>query len=542
MAGTRTRTRCARDADGRTWRLTLNLPYGRQTYKFVLSGSSGETWIADPQAKTVRDPDGNTNSLLTLLPTDYARPARPDDGMIAASALLHEPSDISYLNYDRGALRFALRARPNDLRGVTLVVNGKPIPMEPATAEGARSDADDLYTRYIAHVPWDRKSDLSYTFALADSARTAAFGADGLAPAGAKATPFTLRAKTFQPFVVPAWVEKSVIYQIFPDRFADGDRRNDPPDVVAWDTKPTYNNRFGGDTAGVREHLDYLSGLGVSAVYFNPVFASPSNHRYDTSDYKKVDPQFGTNAEFADLTRAMKARGIRTVMDFAFNHTATDFSAFTDVRQKGAASPYKDWYFVHSFPVHGGEKPNYDAWYGYESMPKLNVLNPSTRDYLLGVADYWEGEIPLGGMRLDAANEVNPRFWRLLRAQVKTAHPDTWIVGEVWGDGTPWLGGDQWDSVMDYPFRDACLRFFAQGTMKPTEFTGSLMTLYSRYAPQVSRNLMNLLSSHDTPRFLTLCKSDAPVDKLAVAVQLTWAGTPSIYYGEELGMEGRQGP
>jgi glycosidase len=517
------------DPDGRTWRVSLPLPYGRHQYKFVLDG---ETWVTDPKAPNEDDGGGNRNSVLVLLPPDYARPARPDDGVTARSALLHE-TRVPYRNYDRGALTLSLRARPGDLRAVRVVVNGKPVAMR-------QTAADAMYARYAARVPWDRKRDLSYTFELTDGARVSRYGANGLSPA---AKPFVLRARGFQPFAVPSWVERSVLYQIFPDRFGNGDKRNDPPDVQPWDAKPTYFNRYGGDVAGVRKHLGYLQGLGVSAVYFNPVFASPSNHRYDAADFKRIDPQFGTNAEFASLTQEMQRRGIRTVMDFVFNHTATTFPAFADVREKGAASPYKDWYFVRSFPVRVEDNPNYVAWFGFPSMPKLNVLNPATHDYLLGLADYWRAQgVPLSGLRLDVAGEVEPRFWRDLRKHVKPRNPETWIVGEVWGDGSPWLGGDQWDSVMNYRFRDACLRFFPEAKTTPTQFLGALMAVHEGYAPQVSRNMMNLLSSHDTPRFLTLCKNDAALHKLAAAVQFTWVGAPSVYYGEEIGMEGGADP
>jgi glycosidase len=519
------------DADGKTWRLELPLPYGRHQYKFVLDGA---TWVTDPAVKSADDGNGNVNSVLLLLLADYKRPARPDDGVTATSALLHE-TRIPYRNYDRGSLTLSLRVRPGDISAVQVVANGTRFPMLPAASGG-----DELYTRYVAHFPWDRRGDLAYTFELTDGERVSRYGPDGLA--GAAAKPFVLKAKEFQPFIVPAWVEKSVFYQIFPDRFDNGNKANDPPDVRPWDAKPEWFNRFGGDVAGVRRHLDHLSGLGVSAVYFNPVFQSPSNHRYDAEDFKKIDAQFGTNAEFAGLTRELQKRGIRTVMDFVFNHTATTFAPFADIRQKGEASAYKDWYFIHSYPVRVEQNPNYAAWFGFASMPKLNVLHPPTRDFLLGLVDYWDKEVPLAGMRLDVANEVDPRFWRALRERAKKRDPQMWIVGEVWGDGSPWLGGDQWDSVMNYQFRDACLRFFAEGKTKPSEFVNRLMAVHEGYAPQVSRNLMNLLSSHDTPRFLTVCKGDADLHRLAATVQFTWVGAPSVYYGEEVGMEGGPDP
>lgn len=518
------------DADGKTWRVEMPLPYGRHQYKFVLDG---ETWVTDPGAKSEDDGNGNMNSILLLLPADYARPASPNDGAIATSALLHE-TRVPYRNYDRGYLTLSLRVRPGDISGAHIVTGNRRFPMSPVTP------GDEMYTRYIARIPWDRKTDLSYTFELTDGAKVSRYGVDGLESATAR--PFVLKAKEFEPFVVPAWVEKTVFYQIFPDRFDNGNKANDPPDVLPWDGKPAWFNRFGGDVAGVRRHVDHLTNLGVSAVYFNPVFQSPSNHRYDAEDYRKIDPQFGTNAEFAQLTQELKKRRIRTVMDFVFNHTATTFAPFADIREKGQASKYRDWYFIHSYPVQVTDKPNYAAWFGFSSMPKLNVLNPPTRDFLLDLVNYWDKEVPLSGMRLDVANEVDPRFWRALRQRAKKLDPEMWIVGEVWGDGSPWLGGDQWDSVMNYQFRDACLRFFAEGKTKPSEFMNRLMAVHESYAPQVSRNLMNLLSSHDTPRFLTACNGDAALHRLAATVQFTWVGAPSIYYGEELGMEGGADP
>ena len=303
--------------DGRTWSTHLKVPFGRNQYKFVLNGG---TWILDPAAPAIPDGNGYTNSLLMVLPPDYDRPASPSDGVIAVSALKHVES-VPDLNFDNGKLRFLFRARPDDLASVSLMVNGARIAMSPVAK-------DDLYQTYQAFLPWNRKSDLSYDFVLRDGSRTAFYGADGLSDT--PDDPFRLSAKAYKPFEVPGWVEKSVVYQIFPDRFADGDKGNDPANVQPWGGKPTYSNYFGGDVAGIRQHLDYLSSLGIGAVYFNPVFKSPSNHRYDTIDYLQIDPKFGTNQEFDDLTFAMKSKGIRTVMDFAFNHTAPDFFAFKD--------------------------------------------------------------------------------------------------------------------------------------------------------------------------------------------------------------------
>ncbi|MCO5295354.1 MAG: alpha amylase N-terminal ig-like domain-containing protein [Fimbriimonadaceae bacterium] len=516
--------------DHRVWRTTLSLAPGKHLYKFVLDG---ERWVLDPRAERNEDDgNGNTNSVLVLLPDEYRSPARLGDGVIARTPLRHDAS-IPYRNFDRGRLTLVLRTRPGDIESVDLMLGDSAVPMR-------AWESDEMAARYAASIPWDGKRTVRYSFRLKDGATVLHFG-----PRGADAHDggeFEVSEATFQPFVVPRWVEQTVLYQIFPDRFANGSSANDPKDRVAWDAEPTWFNRFGGDFAGVSEHIGYLESLGVGAIYFNPIFASPSNHRYETSDYHRVDPQLGTNEEFGALTRDLKKAGIRTILDGVFNHTAVDFAPFLDLREHGASSKYRDWYFPKSFPIRVEENPNYVAWFGFPSMPKVNLGNAEARAYMLGVPAFWHERAEVAGWRLDVANEVPMPFWQAFRKVVKGLDPQMWIVGEVWGDGSPWLGGDQWDSVMDYPFREACLGFFARKATTSEQFLGRLMGVVQSYAPQVSRNLMNLLSSHDTPRFITLCGDDPAMARLAALVQFTWVGAPSVYYGEELGMLGGADP
>ncbi len=514
--------------EGNMWAATVKLKPGKYTYKFVLDD---DRWITDPGAKAEDDGSGNMNSVLILTPPDYNEPARKRDNKITSSALGHA-SKVPDFNWDRGNLTITFTARPNDIDQIFVVANGKTIRMKPIAA-------DELFERYQAQVPWDRKRDLSYYFALVDG-QTRTFGTMGLAE---KATPFHVSAKSYKPFTVPGWVEKTVLYQIFPDRFANGDKSNDPKDVVSWNAKPTYYNRYGGDVAGIRQHMGYLKDLGIGGIYFNPVFKSISNHRYQAVDYKVIDPEFGTNQEFSALTKDLKKSGIRTILDGVFNHTAPEFFAFNDVVEKGADSKYKDWYWFHSFPVKVGENPNYDCWWGAPSMPKVNVLQPDAKKYMLSVPTFWQTEAAVDGWRLDVANEVAMDFWRDFRKTVKAKDPNAWIVGEHWGDSSPWLGGDQWDATMNYLFRDAILHLVATNRSgKPSLFMDRLMHTYSLYAPQVSRNLMNLVGSHDTARILTEAGGDKDLAKMAAIVQFTWIGTPCIYYGDELGMEGGADP
>lgn len=514
---------------GDAWTVSLSLAPGKHRYKFVLNG---DTWVTDPRAQANEgDGTGNVNSVLLIAPEDYNRPASPNDGVVATSALRHEANQD--LNFDRGFLTLSLRARPGDLEKVRVAVKGA----GEVAMQGAESD--ELYRRYTARIPWNRKQDFSYHFELEDGGKNFVFGERGFGDA----SDYRIDAKNFHPLEVPSWVEQSVLYQIFPDRFADGDKSNDPPNVQPWDAKPTYSNRFGGDVAGVRQHLDYLQSLGVKAVYFNPVFEAGSNHRYDTIDYLRIDPQIGTNEEFGALTREMKRRGIRTIVDGVFNHTSTKFFAFDDVVKNGAASKYTGWYTFKGFPVKVQDPPNYVAWFNYPSMPKVNHANPEFRQYLLNVPKFWAQHADIAGWRLDVANEVPMDFWRDFRRTLKSMDPNNWILGEEWGDASRWLQGDQWDSVMDYPFRGAVLNFVGkEGSGKPSELLDRLMAAYARYAPQVSRNAMNMLSSHDTPRILTMCGGDRDLAKLAATIQFTWPGTPSIYYGDELGMEGDKDP
>lgn len=519
-----------KSSDGKTWSLSLRLKPDRYHYKFVLNG---ENWVTDPAAKSEDDGNGNQNSILLLLPPDYATPASASDGTVTLSALSHRQL-VPDMNYDKGQLSLRLTVRPGDVRSVRLVANGKAVPAKSI-------EANEFKETYSVSVPWDRKSPLRYAFRLVDGDKTLDFGANGLKPTR-ESKSFVLDPKSFKPFLVPQWVEGSVFYQIFPDRFANGSTANDPKTITPWDGEPTYYNRYGGDVAGISERVPYLKGLGVNAVYFNPVMKAPSNHRYDPVDFYTVDPEFGTNKEFADLTRKLKSNGIVTVLDQIFDHVGTTFAPFADLLKNQEKSAYKNWFFVRQFPVEVKQNPNYVAWFNAESMPKVNLENKDCYDYLMKSVDFWMKEAAIKGWRLDVANEIPMFFMRDLRQRVKKIDPSAWIVGEVWGNAQPWLGGDQWDASMNYPFRDAVLRFVAQGTASATQFQNLLMQTYNWYAPQVARNQLNLLSSHDTERFITMCRGDRRLAKLGAIIQFTWPGSPSVYYGEELGMPGGRDP
>lgn len=514
------------DADKRTWRYRADLSPGKHGYKFVLNGSD---WITDPLAKKNEDDgNGNVNSILFIMPPGYEKPAAMGDGTITLSALKHVQA-LPFVNLDQGKITLQLRVRPGDVQKVSARAQGKDVAMKPV-------GGDAFYETYSATVPWDRKKPISYSFLLRDGSKVLLYGSSG------SSKPFRLDPKTFKPFAVPAWTERTVLYQIFPERFENGDKGNDPPSVMPWDGKPEYFNWFGGDFAGVRKRLGYLKSLGVGAIYFNPVFQGPSNHHYETADYHRVDGRLGTNEQFAKLTRDLKAAGIKTILDGVFNHSGTDFAPFQDLLKNQQASKYKDWFFVRNWPVAVKDNPPYDAFYQFPSLPSVNLLNPDAASYMLEVPKFWDRQAEIAGWRLDTAQDAPMEYWQRFRKRVKALKPDNWILGENWGDSSPWLQGDQWDAAMNYPFRDALIHFVAQGDISASECLKRLKANYNLYVPQVSRQMMNLLSSHDTPRFLTLCGGNGKLARLGAAIQFGWPGMPSIYYGEELGMEGGRDP
>ncbi|WP_139491438.1 alpha-glycosidase [Brevibacillus dissolubilis] len=342
---------------------------------------------------------------------------------------------------------------------------------------------------------------------------------------------------------IPDWARDAVFYQIFPERFANGDPSISPAEAAEWDGIPRWDNFYGGDLAGIIKHLDHLSELGINALYLTPVFEATTNHKYDTVDYKKIDPHFGDIDTLKQLVKACHDRGIRVVLDAVFNHCGYHYPPFQDVLAHGEQSRYKDWFYIHDFPIVTGPRPNYECFGFHDQMPKFNTQHPEVKEALLDVARYWIEEADIDGWRLDVANEVDHEFWRDFRKVVKSAKPDALIIGEIWHDSMPWLEGDQFDTVMNYPFNDAVHAFIAKGTIKSAQAFGeTLSQVLAMYPSHVTEAMFNLLDSHDTPRLLTACQNDKRKMKLATLIMLTYPGMPCIYYGDEVGMTGGQDP
>ncbi|MEO5964606.1 MAG: glycoside hydrolase family 13 protein [Candidatus Limnocylindrales bacterium] len=391
----------------------------------------------------------------------------------------------------------------------------------------------------------------------------------------------------------PDWVRDAVFYQIFPDRFAASTRVHKPGTLEPWDAEPTPHGFKGGDLLGIVERLPYLAGLGVNALYLTPIFSSASNHRYHTYDYLSVDPLLGGDAALRELLDAAHERGMRVLLDGVFNHTGRGFWAFHHVLENLGGSPYRDWYYFHPAAL-AGERPfrpyawttdaddavddpslhtlddphgdesirrlGYRAWWGLPALPKLNTTNPEVREHILSVAEHWL-RFGIDGWRLDVPTEIRDEaFWQAFRRRCRAINPDAYIVGEIWHEAPEWLRGDRFDAVMNYPLAEAILGYAAQGHLNEPvvrahhEYGGSvhrrdgagfgaelerLMGLYDRAVTDVQ---LNLLGSHDSPRFRTMASDDRASYHLAVLLQATLPGAPCTYYGDEVGLVGGNDP
>ena len=340
------------------------------------------------------------------------------------------------------------------------------------------------------------------------------------------------------------WMQECVVYQIFPERFCNGDNSINPEYVMPWGKEDnlTYYSRYGGDIKGITSKLNYLEDLGIDVIYMTPIFKSKTAHKYDTTDYFNIDPQFGTVESFKELVDKAHAKGIKIILDAVFNHSGEDFFAFKDVLKNQQQSKYKDWYFIDSYPVSRENENYYTFGDRHFNIPKLNTQNNEVKEYLLKVGEYWVKEIGIDGWRLDVCDEIGHDFWRAFRKRIKSANKDAVIIGEIMHEANSFLKGDQLDGIMNYPFKNAVTDFFARKTISSDEFSDILAGNRMLYMDSVTKQMWNLIDSHDTKRFLTECNEDLDSMKLAVAFQFTYLGVPYIYYGDEVGMNGGDDP
>lgn len=556
------------------------------------------------------------------------------DGEIIDGDLAHDSRDDAY-RQPFGAVpagtevTLRLRAAAGDLTGATIRVwdalaeSQVLVPMA-VVARDATAGTHG-YDWWEATLPTiDTPTVLYYRFIVRDGGATRYLEDDALLDGGAGEPLAASEDRSWQvvthdpEFATPDWAKGAVVYQVFPDRFANGDPSNDPSpddepagngadryrrgDVYGnpilprdWeddlpegycraytglaepcDEEPLGRDFYGGDLAGLRERLPALADLGVTVVYLNPIFAAPSNHRYDTSDFTVVDPDLGTNEDLEALTADAEALGIRILLDGVFNHVSSD-SPFFDRAERypevGACeasdSPWSSWFtFSPGPPEKCFDGQTYEDWFGFDTLAVI-AENPETFAYFLGeegIATRWL-DAGIGGWRLDVMNEISHDYLRGLRRSIKAVNPDAFILGEEWGDASAWLLGTEADSVMNYRFRRAVIGLVngetadADGAiagLTPSEFARTMEGVREDYPAAAWDVLHNLVDSHDTTRILwTLTPgADNREEKEAAdaleagkaklrqvaALQLTWPGMAGVYYGTEVGLTGHDDP
>ena len=342
-------------------------------------------------------------------------------------------------------------------------------------------------------------------------------------------------------FEVPEWAANKVVYQIFPSRFA----ATEPVDKELWYKAPiTPMDDLHGNLRGIIEHMDDIQNLGIDVLYMTPIFQSNSCHKYDTTDYYQIDPSFGTTEDLKELVQKAHERGMKVVLDAVYNHTGREFFAFADILENGEKSKYRDWYFIDGFPLKSewGEIPNFKCFGYYGGMPKLNLKNPEVEKYITDVACYWIKECDIDGWRLDVGDEISHFFWKNFRKAVKAVKKDMLIIGEIWHYAGDFLEGDEWDTVMNYPFYLNLIDLLADEKITVSQFVQNLGYLKGRLHKNCYPLMWNLIDSHDTARFLHLCNDNKKKQHLAAAFQLLLPGMPMIYYGDEYAMPGANDP
>lgn len=340
----------------------------------------------------------------------------------------------------------------------------------------------------------------------------------------------------------PAWAKGALIYQVFVDRFYNGNPDINPENVTEWHEPSDYTTYYGGDFVGLMNKLVYLDSLGVRIIYLNPIFKSPTYHKYDILDYYEVDPSYGTKEELRELVEKAHALGMKVMLDAVFNHSNDENVLFRDIVKKGEASLYAKWYDIKSFPI-TKQPPSYDCFAGVVSeMPRFDTSNPEVQDYLITSAQYWTKYLDIDGWRLDVADEVSHGLWKQFHSRIKKVKQDCLILGEIWNQSTRWLMGDECDSATNYKFRNAMLQFAKSKDMTQDDLWNLLAYNEMKYKTSNHCILVNLVGSHDTPRIATELNGDRKLARLVIGIMLTYTGMPLIYYGDEIGMEGAKDP
>lgn len=465
------------------------------------------------------------------------------------SAVTHK----SFSNYafpiNKKTLKIRLKAAKNDLKRVKIIYGPRFVDdkQEPLKIKDMNLKASSNFNDFFEAKIRLEDPRFRYHFLLDDGQNISWFNENGFSqnrPRGGKSGFFQYSLITDNDLLnLPDWLDDAVVYQIFPERFYNGNSKLNPNNLTNWGELPKRDSFFGGDLTGIYKKIDYLADLGVNVIYLTPIFQSTSNHKYNIDDYLKIDKHFGDEKIFKNLVKKVHDKDMKIILDAVFNHSGYNFFAFEDLRKKGEDSNYKDWYLYDSLPLKTETPVNYETFArNIPDLPKLNTKNKEVQDYLLKVTEYWMKKFEIDGWRLDVADEVDPSFWQRFRKKVKSLDQEAYIIGEVWHSGMKWLQGNQFDAIMNYSFTEAVIDFIAKDKIGPSEFDNRLTLNRMSYREDITSSLLNLLDSHDTARILRHCNENKNKMKLAVLFQMTYPGVPMILYGDELGLTGGDDP
>ncbi|MCB5252174.1 MAG: alpha-amylase family glycosyl hydrolase [Candidatus Cloacimonadaceae bacterium] len=578
---------------GGLYLIDFDLKPGRYRYKYIVDG----VWKTDPaNSLTESDPFGGENSLIIV--QEDSSPKTWQEALEMAAKLdarsfinCHRPSQ------DTLELRFSWY--PDFADKVSLHFSDHSIQLYPLGCSAGQM---------VWHRTMKLKTAQKFYVQIQHKDKLVYLNLQGFVPKPPQLPLIVVDPASYPVFQIPGWLKSSVVYQIFMDRFYNGDKSNDqdfsedyykgsrdkPAEgeylpankeyfhfVEDWydighlkqspylpEGMPDWWSFFGGDIAGVKQKLDYLCSLGINLIYFNPLWEAKSNHKYDAADFMKVDPHFGSEEELKELIDLLHKRGIRVILDVAFNHSGESFWAFRDTVEKGDKSAYWHWYDWYKWPLPDplpeDFKPRdyYQSWWGIKDMPDLNYdlsrqhpyenyirdianaqVNWELVNHVLEASSWWISEIGIDGFRLDVPDEVPWWFWQLFRQRIKQLKPEAWLVGEIWNNASAWISERYFDSVMNYAyFKNPVLEFFIQNLMSKQNFTRQIEQGLAAYPQHATQVMMNLLGSHDTQRIMHLAKGKMHKLKQAVFFQMTFVGIPHIYYGDEIGMRGGRDP
>lgn len=440
-----------------------------------------------------------------------------------------------------------LRTVKNDLKRVRIIYESKYVFGETQKKKDMeRICQTELYDYYQVKLTLT-DTRLAYIFQVSDDEKSYYFSEDGVTES------YNYKLGYYNFFQFPYinkndimeninWMHHAVFYQIFVDRFYMGNPNKDTTYInCQWGEQPRQHSYAGGDLRGITLKLDYLKSLGITAIYLTPVFTSISNHKYDISDYWKIDSQFGTNEDLKTLVTQAHDRGMKIVLDAVFNHCSEQLKEFQDVIHNGKKSPYYDWFIIY------GERPdkslkNYEMFATCEYMPKFNTSNIEVQDYLIRIGTYYLREYDIDGWRLDVSDEVSHDFWKRFRKAIKSCKSDAVIIGENWHDASNYLRGDEYDSIMNYAFTKCCQDYFATETKDASHAAWQLNAILMRNTDTVNQMMLNLLDSHDTCRFYTEVGENREKMKAALCLLFLFPGAPCIFYGTEILIAGGYDP